>query len=351
VPDPVTIVIPHFDAATLGDCLAALFEHSDHSQIHVIVVDDGPGHEPLRLARERFPQIEVLTNPENLGFSHSCNRGLAHSKTRYACLLNDDTRVTAGWLPPLIAMCDADQRIAACQPKLLSATRPEYFDYSGAAGGYVDKLGFTFCRGRILEQLEADGGQYDQPAQLSWGCGSALFVRVEAVQEVGLLDVDFFMHFEEIDLCWRLGLAGYRIMAVPASVVHHHAGWTLPPDSFRKKYLNHRNNLVALFKSLPLRRLAWVLPVRFFLEWIAALSYLAGRQGWAALAPPLALAWIALHPLNLWRRRRQARGLVGIQASVEEAGVYDGSILVDYYARRRRTSAELIRESGEIEDR
>ena len=349
MPDPVTIVIPHFDADTLGDCLAALFEHSDDTQIHVVVVDDGPGCQPLQQARQRFPQIEVLTNPENLGFSHSCNRGLAHCTTRYACLLNDDTRVTAGWLQPMISMCETDPRVAACQPKLLSATNPEQFDYSGAAGGYVDRLGYTFCRGRVLDCLESDRGQYDHPVALSWGCGSALFVRVEAVQKVGLLDVDFFMHFEEIDLCWRLGLAGYRVMAVPASVVHHHTGWTLPPDSFRKKYLNHRNNLVALFKSLPLRQLAWLLPLRFFLEWIAALSYLAGGKGSAALAPPLALAWIAVHPLNLWRRRRRARALAGASAAPVDDGVYTGSILVDYYLRRRQTCAQLVKEKEENE--
>jgi len=347
VPDPVTIVIPHFDADTLGDCLAALFEHSDSSQIHVVVVDDGPGRQPLQQARQRFPQVEVLTNPENLGFSHSCNRGLEHSKTRYACLLNDDTRVTAGWLSPLIDMCESNSRIAACQPKLLSATHPDRFDYSGAAGGYVDRLGYTFCRGRVIDELEPDRGQYNQPTALSWGCGSALFLRVDAVREVGQLDVDFFMHFEEIDLCWRLGLAGYLVMAVPASVVHHHAGWTLPPDSFRKKYLNHRNNLVALFKTMPSGRLAWLLPVRFFLEWLAALSYLAGGKGRAALAPPLALAWIALHPLNLWQRRRRSQKLAGSGADATANGVYGGSILVDYYLRRRRTSSELIEERGE----
>ena len=345
MPDPVTIVIPHFDADTLDDCLSALFEHSDWP-IHVIVVDDGPGRDPLQRARQQFPQIEVLTNPANLGFSHSCNRGLEHSRTRYACLLNDDTRVTAGWLRPLVEACEADPRLAACQPKLLSATQPEQFDYSGAAGGYVDRLGYTFYRGRVLECLEADRGQYDRPVPLSWGCGSALFLRVDAVRGVGYLDVDFFMHFEEIDLCWRLGLAGYRVVAVPASVVHHHAGWTLPPDSFRKKYLNHRNNLVALLKSLPLRRLAWLLPVRLVLEWLASLTYLASGKGWATLAPPLALAWIAGHPLNLWRRRRRSRALVGTTGPPIEAGLYGGSILCDYYLRRRRTAGDLFPEES-----
>lgn len=155
------------------------------------------------------------------------------------------------------------------------------------------------------------------------------------------------MHFEEIDLCWRLGLAGYRVAAVPASVVHHHAGWTLPPDSFRKKYLNHRNNLVALLKCLPLSRLAWLFPVRFGLEWLAALGYLAGGKGWAALAPPLALAWIASHPVSLWRRRRRSRALAGVAAPAHEAGVYGGSILCDYYLRRRRTAGDLFPEESQ----
>ncbi len=342
--DEVTIVIPHRDAEVLVDCLDALYAHS-HWPIRVLVVDDGPDAPSLQRARERFPQIEVLRNDRNLGFCYSCNRGLEAAAGAYAVLLNDDTRVTDHWLRPLVEMGDSDPAIAACQPKLLSATRPDFFDYAGGAGGYIDGVGFTFCRGRMIDHLERDEGQYDAPVPLFWACGSALFLRLEAAVEVGLLDLGFFMHFEEIDLCWRLRLAGYRIMSVPSSVVLHHSGWSLPPTSHLKKYLNHRNNLVLLFKNMSVGRLAWLLPLRMLLELAACLGYLLGGNWRASLAPLASLGWCLSHPFDLLRRRRRSQSIrrPAVDA-LGSAGVYRGSILLQYYLRRRRTAAALVGE-------
>ena len=265
--EPVTIVIPHYRADVLSECLESLYALSDHP-IHVIVVDDGPDAPSIRAASERFPQIEVLRNERNMGFCVSCNRGLEAAATTFAILLNDDTRVTADWLSPLVAAM-RDEEIGACQPKLLSATDPDYFDYGGGGGGYIDLLGFTFCRGRLFATRERDQGQYDSPVPLFWACGSALCLRLDAARQVGLLDPEYVAHFEEIDLCWRLQQAGYRIVAVPGSTVFHHSGYSLPPSSFRKSYLNHRNNLVMLFKNLSAARLLAVAPVRLLLEALA----------------------------------------------------------------------------------
>ncbi|MFH1568250.1 MAG: glycosyltransferase family 2 protein [Gemmatimonadota bacterium] len=341
--EPVTIVIPHYRAEVLVDCLASLFACPDWP-IRVLVVDDGQNAPSLQRAAARFAPIEILRNPANLGFSASCNRGLEAADTTYAVLLNDDTRVSAGWLRPLVRACESDAAVAACQPKLLSATHAGCFDYGGGAGGYIDRLGYTFCRGRLFDHLETDEGQYDRQVPLFWACGSAMFLRLAAVRQVGLLDLDFFMHFEEIDLCWRLQLAGYRIVAVPSSVVHHHSGFSLPPRSYLKAYLNHRNNLVTLVKNMPAARLARVLPLRLLLEAASVLAY-AARGDWRlAPAPVAALVWCASHPGNLARRRRQSRSLVRLGADDQVRGVYPGSAAVQYYLRGRRRSLDLVPE-------
>lgn len=339
--EKVTIIIPHFSAEILVDCLESLYEHTE-TPIRVIVVDDGPDAPSIHRAKEQFPQIEVMRNYSNLGFSASCNRGLEATQSPYAVLLNDDTRVTAGWLNPLISAADTDPDLGACQPKLKSAIDPEMFDYGGAAGGLIDSLGYTFCRGRILDHIEKDTGQYDRQVPLFWACGSALFLRMSAIREVGFLDLGFFMHFEEIDLCWRLNLAGHRVMAVPSSIVMHYSGFSLPPRSYRKLYLNHRNNLVALCKNLSAPRLAWLMPVRVCLEVVAALRYAASGSWRLAPAPIAALLWILAHPHNLWRRRRTSRRLVKPGTHSYADTVYRGSILFQYFLRRRRTASAIL---------
>ncbi len=339
--DPVTIVIPHYRAEVLLDCLQSLYEHSDWP-IRVLVVDDGGNAPSMQEAAARFPQIEILRNERNMGFSGSCNRGLAAAQSRYAVLLNDDTRVTPGWLGPLVDRAERDPRIAACQPKLLSATDDACFDYGGGAGGYIDSLGYTFCRGRLLDHREIDSGQYDGEVPLFWACGSALFLRVEAARQLGFLDLDYFMHFEEIDLCWRLQLAGYRIWAVPGSVVYHHSGFSLPPASFRKTYLNHRNNLVMHCKNQPLSTLFWLLPMRIALELLASIGYLAQRR-WSSVVAPLAgMLWCIMHPLNIYRRRRHSQRQ---RVTNARDGIYTGSLLYQYYARGVRRASDLIAES------
>ena len=343
-PEPATtVVIPHYRADTLSDCLASLHRHGDRP-VRVLVVDDGGGGPALETARSRFPRVEILRNDRRLGFTGSCNRGLEAAETPFAVLLNDDTRVTPGWLGPLEDAARAVPQMAVCQPKLLSESRPGCFDPSGGAGGYIDRLGYTFCRGRVFDTVERDEGQYDRRRELFWACGTAMFLRLEAVRQVGLLDLDYFMHFEEIDLCWRLRLAGWRVLAVPESRIFHHAARSLPTDSFRKLYLNHRNNLVALIKNLPARRLLWVLPLRIFLELLACAVYAARRRPLGAAAPLAGLAWVAVHPANLWRRRRTSRRVAVDGGDLGEDGVFPGSALVHYYLLRRRTAASLMGE-------
>lgn len=341
--EAITIVIPHYRADTLVDCLASVFEHSD-LPVCVLVIDDGGNAPSLQRARDRFSEIDILPNESRLGFSGSCNRGLEAVQTRYAVLLNDDTRVTEGWLRPLVELAEANSSIAACQPKLLAADETGAFDYGGGAGGYMDWLGYTFCRGRVFDHIEADEGQYDLPVLLFWACGSAMFLRLDAVREVGYLDLGYFMHFEEIDLCWRLRLAGHHIAAVPASVVYHHSGFSLPPRSFQKTYLNHRNSLVTLCKNMPCLRLLAVLSVRLPLELLAVALYLSRGEVRLAVAPMAALGWCLTHPADILRRRRRSRRGRQPRADDRVDGICSRSIAFQYHLRGRRTCTGLMPE-------
>jgi len=338
--EPVTIIIPHYRAPVIVDCLESLYSCSNWP-IKVLVIDDGNRGPILQKAISNFPQMKVLSNEKNLGFTGSCNRGLNEAKSKYAVLLNDDTRVTQNWLQPLVECAEANPSIAACQPKLLSAVDSAYFDYGGGAGGYIDGLGYTFCRGRILDHREEDMGQYETQRPLFWACGSALFLRLEAAREINFLDKEFFMHFEEIDLCWRLQSKGYRIWSVPKSVVYHHSGYSLPPDSFRKTYLNHRNNLIMNCKNRPLINLLWLLPIRIPLELLAAIGYLGRKQWRSVMAPIASLFWCMLNIFAIYKRRKETQAEANFEA---QDGIYSGSILYQYYIRGCRHAKSLMPE-------
>ena len=341
--DPVTVVIPHFNANTLESCLTSIFDNSDLA-VRVIVVDDGPDAPSIQRARKLFPLIEVLRNEANLGFSASCNRGLETADTKFVVLLNDDTRVTKGWLAPMVEAVERDPLVAVCQPKLLSARIQDTFDDGGGGGGYMDKLGYPFCRGRLLFHQEKDEGQYDRQAELFWACGSAMFIRREVLLHVGYFDLDYFMHMEEIDLCWRIRDAGYRIIAVPGSTVYHYSAWSLPPESFRRVYLKHRNNLAMVCINMDSGSLWWVLLARMPLEMLAAAGYLAKGEWRHVIAPLTSALWILTHPLNLWKRRRRWRLTAVPLARRNRGGLYPGSILYQYYFKKVRKASDLLKE-------
>ncbi len=342
MPDPlVTIVIPHYKGEVLLACLKALFTHTE-SPARVLVVEDFPGDESLRLARERFPRVEVLSNPRNLGFVRACNRGLSAATSRYVMLLNNDVEVTAGWLEALVAFMETHPEYAACQPKILSSQDRRRFDYSGGAGGMMDRFGYPFCLGRVFDHLEEDLGQYDAPASIFWASGSAVLIRREVLEGVGLLDEVLWAHWEEIDLCWRIQLAGGRIASVPSSVIYHHSGWTLPPDSLKKMYLNHRNSLVVGIKNSSLRRLAWTAPVRLGMEALTVLRGLVRLEWKRPLAVVGALAWIIAHPLPVWRGRRASRRLRRVPYREVEGRMYSGSVVFHHFIRGVRRASDLV---------
>lgn len=245
----------------------------------VIVADNASTDDSLEFMRSHYPTLRLILNDRNYGFAEGYNVALAQVEADYYCLLNSDIEVAPGWVETVMETMDANPQVAAVQPKILSYHSRESFEYAGAAGGFIDKYGYPFCRGRIFDTVETDDGQYDTPMDIFWATGAALFVRSSVYREVGGLDADFFAHMEEIDLCWRIKNRGYRIMAEPRSVVYHVGGGTLPKNNAFKTYLNFRNNHFLLLKNLPRHRLFPTFLMRLALDNVAAFSFLLKGQG------------------------------------------------------------------------
>ncbi len=263
--------------AWLEKFLPTLVKHSQEAT--VFVADNASTDDSISFVKDNFPTVKVIINATNGGYAKGYNDALKHIDAEYFVLINSDIEVTKGWLPPIINLMDSDKQIAACQPKMLDYNNKTKFEYAGASGGFIDNLGYPFCRGRIFDDLEQDNGQYNDAIEVFWATGACLFVRAVHYNEVGGLDEDFFAHQEEIDLCWRMKNKGYKIMIEPKSVVYHVGGGTLNVGSPFKTHLNFRNNLYMLFKNLPASSLFTAIPMRLVLDGVAALTFLNKEKG------------------------------------------------------------------------
>lgn len=299
--------------------------------VGVVVADNGSTDDSLGVLEREFPAVGRIVLDRNYGFAGGYNRALEYLDADYFILLNSDVETPAGWVEPLVETLDRDRTVAAVAPKLLSLVEPARFEYAGASGGFIDYLGYPFCRGRILQCVERDEGQYDDARDVFWASGAAFCCRAEVFRALGGFDEDFFAHMEEIDLCWRMQLAGWRVRVVPRSRVWHLGGGTLQNDSPRKLYLNYRNNLAMLFKcASPVQRVA-VAVLRPLADAAAALVYLL--KGQCAQAGAVACAYrdfLARHG-ELARQRRAVQQSKRRRA----AHIYHGSIILRYLLGRR----------------
>ncbi len=341
-PSRIAVIIPHYNGQRLLEgCLPPLLR-SDYPAYAVYLVDNGSTDGSAEWAKRTFPQLQVIPAGTNLGYAGGCNLGISSTTEEYVVLLNNDTEVDPGWLAHLAGALDADPSIAAAQPKILWLKEKDTFDYSGGAGGEIDVFGYPYCRGRLFRTLEKDEGQYDDARpDIFWTSGSASIYRRSALDAVGLLDEEFFMHMEEIDLCWRLHLAGFRAVSVARSLVHHLSGGSLPAGEYRKMFLNHRNSLLMLWKNYSLATLAWVWPARLALE-AASLAQALASGNWAwARAIVLATAWMAEHPAAVWRKHRRTQRLRAVPDRTVMARMHRGSVALKYFLGGVRAAAEL----------
>ena len=281
----ISVVILNWNGVgMLQKFLPKVVEYSVNQGVEICVADNASTDESVSYLQANFPNVRLIVLDKNYGFAEGYNRALEQVEAEYVVLLNSDVEVSLHWLEPLVEYMDAHPEVAACQPKIRSERNKEYFEYAGAAGGYLDKYGYPFCRGRIFDVVEKDEGQYDTVSSVFWATGAALFIRLKDYQEAGGLDGRFFAHMEEIDLCWRLRSRGRGIACIPQSVVYHVGAATLKKENPRKTFLNFRNNLLMLYKNLPEKELKHVMFVREVLDCVAALVFLLKGEKEAAKA-------------------------------------------------------------------
>jgi GT2 family glycosyltransferase len=270
----VSVIILNWNGqALLEEFLPSVIANTPSHIAEIIVADNGSTDNSIAMLKEKFPAIRIISFDKNYGFAEGYNKAIAQTDATCTVLLNSDVEVTPNWLDAPLAIMDADQSIAAVQPKIRAQRNKKQFEYAGAAGGFIDIYGYPYCRGRIMYVVEDDLGQYDTQTDILWATGACLFVRTDIFKKEGGLDANFFAHQEEIDMCWRLRSRGYRIVFTPQSTVYHVGGATLKTESPQKTFLNFRNNLLMIYKNLPEKELKRALRVRFWLDRIAALKF------------------------------------------------------------------------------
>ena len=334
----VAIVILNWNGIQyLQQFLPSVFS-STYSNYKVVVADNASSDDSVQFLSQHYPQITIISFTENHGFARGYNDALKQVDADIFVLLNSDVEVMAGWLEPMVSLFLSDVKIAAIQPKMLAYKQKHQFEYSGAAGGWLDLYGYPFARGRVFDVCEEDNGQYDKAAEIFWASGAALVIRKSVYEEVGGFDDFFFAHQEEIDLCWRIHLAGYKVYSCPQSVVYHVGGGTLPKGNSLKTFLNFRNNLVMLTKNLCFSEKWWKIPYRIALDQVSALKgLLSGEAGYfiAIIKAHLAyLDWLCFirKPKRLFQRKK-------INTL---KGVYNGNVVWLYFVKKKRKFSDII---------
>lgn len=355
-PLPPAIVILNYNTRRhLEKFLPSVVANSAGARI--IVADNGSPDDSVAFLKQHYPDIELIDLQQNWGFAEGYNQALKQVKAEIYVILNSDVEVAPGWLDPILEAMKNDPSIAVAQPKILAWKEPQplnsstaqppsthnLFEYAGASGGWIDQLGYPFCRGRIFSQREPDLGQYDTPQECFWASGAAFFIRAELYHRFGGFDGDYFAHNEEIDLCWRLKRAGYKIWCIPQSVVWHLGGGTLEYENPRKVFLNFRNSLYSLLKNEPWQKLLWLIPARFLLDGLAGARFAAKRQFKAIWAIVRAhFSFYENFGLMLQKRKEVAQIIEKEQiAPKNKNGIYPGSIIIAHYLRRVKVFSKL----------
>jgi GT2 family glycosyltransferase len=330
----VAIVILNWNG--LGHLKTFFSSVSTYSESYpVYVIDNASTDDSVLWLKQNFPTTIVISNPQNEGFCRGYNLGLQQIEADYFVLLNSDVEVTDNWISPIIHLMEEDQMVAACQPKILAYLDKQKFEYAGAAGGFIDWLGYPFCRGRVFETQEEDTGQFDDTKEVFWATGACFFVRAALFNELGGFDESFFAHMEEIDLCWRLKNRGYKIMYEGSSKVYHLGGGTLQQTSPYKSFLNFRNGLFLLYKNLPQKRLSSTIFIRLLLDGVAGIRFFAKFE--------MAMVWSIIKAHGyfysaLFRNQIKRDNL----KNVETKPILYTSIVWDYFAKGKKKYSELM---------
>lgn len=322
----------------LEQFLPSVVAHSKREWADVIVADNASSDDSITFLAEQYPDLQIIQMDKNYGFADGYNKALQQLSHTYFVLLNSDVEVTQNWLDPIYHQFEKDPSIAVAQPKIKAYHNKTAFEYAGAAGGYIDYLGYPFCRGRILDVIETDTSQYNSEADIFWASGASLFIRAAVYKQTGGLDGDFFAHMEEIDLCWRIKNQAYRIIVEPKSTVYHVGGATLPNHSSRKLFLNFRNNLFMLHKNLPENKFYSILLQRMILDGVAAIKFLI--SGEFSNFGAVFKAHLSYYSM-LSKMRQKRKKLVPLISNNNHKEIYQNSIIFDFYLRKKKYFSDI----------
>lgn len=334
----VAIVILNWNGKKYLEKFLPSILNTTYSNTRIIVADNGSTDDSITFINSNYPSITIIKNPVNEGFAKGYNTALRLVQADYYILLNSDVEVTPGWIEPMVSLLETNPAIGVCQPKLLDFNTRNKFEYAGGAGGWLDAFGYPFCKGRIFDDCEEDHGQYDVCEPIFWASGAALFIRAELFHKAGGFDPFFFAHQEEIDLCWRIQLMGFRIYSCPTSVVYHVGGGTLPKGNKRKVFLNFRNNMIMLSKNLPLVQKIWKIPVRIMLDAVSAWKNLVllGEPSYFVAVMKAHGAWI------LWMIGHRKDSIFPEKTSGELEGLYHGNIAWEHFIQGKKLFTEIV---------
>lgn len=335
----VAIVILNYNGKNYLEKYLPALLNTSYPNFHIYVADNASKDDSITFLKQHFPQVSIIKLGQNYGFSKGYNLALQDLEPDYFILLNSDVEVSPNWLDPLIEVMERDHLIAAVQPKIRALNEPEYFEYAGAAGGWLDFLGYPFCRGRIFGTVEKDNGQYDQEREIFWASGCCMVVRAPLFKGFGGFDDEFFAHLEEIDLCWRFKRAGYKVMFTPKSIVYHVGGGTLGYHSPYKTYLNFRNSYYTLLKNEGVFKLAFLLPVRIAMDTVAAISFLVQGRWLHAQAVLAAFLSFFLALVTFIKKRLDLELLldrIRISPQSNRHGILPKSIVFEYFVLQKK---------------
>jgi len=322
----------------LKQFIPILIKNTPAKDADLVVADNASADESIAYLQTNHPEIQLIILEDNFGFAEGYNRALELISHPYSILLNSDVEVTKDWVQPLIQQLESSDNVAACQPKIKDFYQKDYFEYAGASGGFIDYLGYPFCRGRIFDKLEKDKGQYDHPISIFWATGACLAIKTNVYKEVGGLDSDFFAHMEEIDLCWRLKNRGFEIYSVPEATVYHVGGGTLSKVSPKKTYLNFRNNLLILYKNLPSSKLFKILFIRLILDGIAVFKFILSGQ-FSHMIAILKAHFHFYRMIKSFKAKRHENLSKTSKIAIPE--IYTKSIVWQYFAKKRDNYSSL----------
>lgn len=336
----VTIVILNWNGRKLLEQFLPSVMATRYDNFEVLVVDNASTDDSLSFLASNYPEIKTLPLDRNYGFTEGNNKALPLISTPYYVLLNNDVEVDPGWLAPLIEVLERDETVAAAQPKLLAFQDRGQFEYAGAAGGWIDWLGYPFNRGRLFEKTEKDTGQYETEAEIFWATGACILIRKSVTDRIGLFETDFFAHMEEIDFCWRARNYGYKIMYSPKGVAWHLGGGTLPKTNPHKTFLNARNSILAMIKNFPLSQLWYKLPIRLMLDGVWGMRCLI-RGEFGNLWAIVRAHWAIFFRIGYWWKRRKDtyRELGSIPGP--DKGYYPHSIVWAHFAKGVQSFRDL----------